>query len=401
MTERHLTLILNTHRFMNHQTVKLLLFVAIPIITGGCREKGSREVPPPNVKVVEVHQADVPVEQEFVGQIYGLFDISIRSRVEGFLEGIHFEEGRRVTKGQLLYTIDPQPFEARVNSYKGQLAEANTMLVKAESDLTRIEPLAEINAVSQSDLDAAIAQRDAARAAVEAAEAALESAQIELGYTRIYSPINGVIGKTEAYPGDFVGRGFGESNLNEVSRIDSVRVNFHLSEELYLELLTPQLGRTDSIRMQRSEQEKDLTLILSDGSEYPYKGRLLFVNRQVDPTTGTILIQATFPNPSYLLRPGQFARIRATIEIQKNGLLIPQRCVQEMQGNYSVYVVKEDNTVEFREIEVGSPHATSFYVVTSGLNPGEKVVYEGLQMIRSGSTVNPVVEPISLSTSQN
>lgn len=369
--------------------------------TWGCKEKSTGALPPPNVKVVEVLQADVPVNQEFVGQVYGMFDISIRSRVEGFLEGIHFEEGRRVKKGQLLYTIDPQPFVAKVNGFKGQLAEANTMLVKAESDLVRIEPLAKINAVSQSDLDAAIAQRDAAQASVEAARAALESSQIELGYTRIYSPIDGVIGMTEAYPGDYVGRGFGEAVLNEVSRIDTVRVNFHLPEELYLELVRPFLESRDSVRIQRSEDQQGLTLILSDGTEYPEQGKLLFVNRQVDATTGTILIQATFPNPSLVLRPGQFARIKATIDVHENGLLIPQRCVKELQGNYSVFVVNQDNTLEFREIEVGSTYATSYYLVTSGLSPGDQVVYEGLQMVRSGSKVNPLLQEISISQTQN
>jgi membrane fusion protein (multidrug efflux system) len=386
---------------MRFKAAVLILSVTSLVTIRGCKEKGSSQLPPPSVRVVEVHQADVPVEQEFVGQVYGLYDIAIRSRVEGFLEGIHFEEGRRVKKGQLLYTIDPQPFEAKVNGFRGQLAQANTMLVKAESDLARIEPLAEINAVSRSDLDAAVAQRDAARAAVDAAEAALESARIELGYTRVYSPIDGVIGKTEAYPGDFVGRGFTEAQLNEVSRIDTVRVNFHLPEELYLELVMPHIERGDSIRVQRADEQQGLTMILSDGTRYPYQGRMAFVNRQVDATTGTILIQATFPNPSFVLRPGQFARIRATIEIRENGLLIPQRCVQEMQGNYNVYVVNDDNQVEFREIEVGSTHATSFYVVTSGLEPGEKVVYEGLQMVRSGIRVNPVLEELAETLTQN
>lgn len=386
---------------MKYKAFILTLSLGFLLILAGCKDKGTAEVPPPNVQVVEVIQSDIPINQEFVGQVYGMFDISIRSRVEGFLEGIHFEEGRRVKKGQLLYTIDPQPFEAKVNGNKGQLAEARTMLVKAESDLSRIEPLAEINAVSQSDLDAAIAQRDAARAAVEAAEATLESAQIELGYTKIYSPIEGVIGKTEAYPGDFVGRGLTEAVLNEVSRIDTVRVNFHMPEELYLELVMPALENRDSIRIQRSGNEEGLTMILSDGTVYPYKGYLDFVNRQVDATTGTILLQATFPNPSYLLRPGQFARIRGTIEVHENGLLLPQRCVQEMQGRYNVFVVKEDNTVEFREIEVGGTHATSFLVVTSGLQAGEKVVYEGLQMVRSGIKVNPVVQEVSFTQPQS
>jgi membrane fusion protein (multidrug efflux system) len=386
---------------MKYNALSFILAIVIPLWMQGCKEKGASQLPPPNVQVVEVIQQDVPVTREFVGQVYGMYDISIRSRVEGFLEGIHFEEGRRVRRGQLLYTIDPQPFEAKVNGYRGQLAEANTMLVKAESDLVRIKPLAEINAVSQSDLDAAVAQRDAAQAAVEAAGAALESAEIELGYTRIHSPINGVIGKTQAYPGDFVGRGFAEAVLNEVSRIDSVKVDFHIPEEQYLELFRPFLEGNDSVRVERGDKRRGLTLILSDGSVYPHKGRLDFVNREVDPTTGTILIQSTFPNPNYLLRPGQFARVRGTVDIIKGGLLVPQRCVQEMQGNYHVFVVTDENQVEFREIEVGSIYATSFYLVTSGLNPGEKVVYEGLQMIRSGITVNPVLQDISIAQPQN
>jgi len=386
---------------MKRSVILFSLSVGMALVIAGCKEKGTTEIPPPNVQVVEVIQSDVPINQDFVGQIYGMFDIAIRSRVEGFLEGIHFEEGRGVKKGQLLYTIDPQPFEAKVNGFKGQLAEARTMLVKAESDLVRIEPLAEINAVSKSDLDAAVAQRDAAQAAVEAAQAALESAQIELGYTRIYSPIDGIIGKTEAYQGDFVGRGFADAVLNEVSRIDTVRVNFHIPEELYLELVMPFLQSGDSIRVQRRDEDTGLTMILSDGTIYPSKGNLDFVNRQVDPTTGTILLQATFPNPSLVLRPGQFARIRATIDLHENGLLLPQRCVQEMQGRYNVFVVTDENTVEFREIEVGGSHATSFLVVTSGLSAGEKVVYEGLQMVRSGITVNPVLKELSYTQPQS
>ena len=339
--------------------------------------------------------------QEFVGQTYGLFDISIRARVEGFLEEMHFDEGSRVREGQLLYTIDPQPFEAKVAGYLGQLAEANTLLVKAESDLSRIQPLAEINAVSKSDLDAAVAQRDAAGAAVEAAEAALESAKIELGYTKIYSPIEGVIGKTNAYPGDFVGRGGTNVVLNEVSRIDKVLVNFHMPEEEYLQIYRSFFKATESERDQRTRNRQDLTMILADGTTYPHKGKLEFVNRQVNSTTGTILIQASFPNPRFILRPGQFARVSAIVDEIENGLLVPQRCIQEIQGNYNVFVVNEESEVEFREIEVGSTYQTSYWIVTSGLKSGETVVYEGLQKVKSGIKVNPVLKDLSVSESEN
>jgi len=385
---------------MKNHVYLVAIILGLSTLFSGCKEKSAGQLPPPNVQVVQVIQQDIPVMEEFVGQTYGLFDISIQARVDGFLEGVHFEEGRRVGEGQLLYTIDPQPFEAKVAGSRGQLAEANTMLVKAESDLTRIKPLAEINAVSQSDLDAAVAQRDAAGAAVDAAEAALKSAKLELGYTKIYSPIDGIIGKTEAYPGDYVGRGFTNVVLNEVSRIDTILVNFHVPEEKYLEIVRPFLEGSDSARIQRREAPQGLSMILADGTLYPHTGKIKFINRQVNATTGTILLQASFPNPNYILRPGQFARVRAVIDVISEGLLIPQRCAQEMQGIYNVYVVNDQDQVEFREIEVGSTYQTSYLIVTSGLSPEEKIIYEGLQKVKNGIKVNPVLKDISNSESE-
>ncbi len=373
---------------------------ALTLLLQGCQEKGAQTLPPPNVQVVEVIQQDIPLMEEFVGQTYGLYDISLQARVDGFLEGIFFEEGRRVRKGQLLYSIEPEPYEAKVNVAKGQLAEAKTHLVKAESDLTRIQPLAAQNAVSQSDLDAALAQRDAAKAAVEAAEANLESSRIELGFTRVYSPIDGIIGKTEVFPGDYVGRGFNNTVLNEVSRIDTILVNFHLPEEKYLEIARF-ISRQDPAKQREERSARGLTLILADGSIYPEKGKIEFINRQVDASTGTILLQASFPNSEGILRPGQFARVQAVIELIQGGLLVPQRCVQELQGNYSVFVVNESSEVEFRQIEVASTYQTRFMVVSSGLEPGDQVIYEGLQKVKSGARVNPVVHEISLSESEN
>jgi membrane fusion protein, multidrug efflux system len=377
-------------------TFVLVLFSLV----SGCKEKSTGQIQTPSVQVVQVIQQDIPIYEEFVGQTYGLFDISIQARVDGFLEGVHFEEGRRVRKGQLLYTIDPQPLEAKVAASMGKLAEANTMLVKAENDLVRIKPLAEINAVSQSDLDAAVAQREAARAAVDAAEANVESARIELGYTKVYSPINGIIGKTEAYPGDYVGKGITNVVLNEVSRIDTILVNFHLPEEKYLELARF-ISEFDPSVLRNNQPRTALTLILADGTLYPEDGRVRFVNRQVNATTGTILMQASFPNTDFILRPGQFAKVRGVMNRIKGGLLIPQRCVQEIQGNYSVFVVNENNEVEFREIEVLSTYETSFIIVSSGLAPGDRVVYEGLQKVKSGAKVNPVLKDISISQSEN
>lgn len=376
-------------------TVSCFLFFAT-----SCKEKAAKAPPAPNVQVVEVIQQDIPVIEEFVGQTYGLFDIAIQARVDGFVEGLHFEEGSRVTKGQLLYTIDPQPFEAKLAGAMSQLAEAKTMLAKAESDLVRIEPLAKMNAVSQSDLDAALAQRDAAEASVDAAEASVTFAKIELGYTSIYSPINGVIGKTEAYPGDYVGRGMGDVVLNEVSRVDTILVNFHISEEKYMEIVRPYLEGNETPKVQRND-EAGLTLILSDGTVFTERGQVRFVNRQVNASTGTLLLQASFANPNRILRPGQFAKVVAVIEMIEGGLLIPQRCVQEMQGNYNVYVVNDQDEIEFRKIEVGFSYKTSYLTVTSGLVAGEKVVYEGLQKVKDGAKVNPELKNISIPPTVN
>jgi membrane fusion protein (multidrug efflux system) len=377
----------------------LAALFAISLILQGCQDKSVQTMPPPNVQVVEVIQQDIPVMEQFVGQTYGLYDISLQARVDGFLEGIYFEEGRTVKKGQLLYTIAPEPFEAKVNVARGQLAEAKTHLVKAESDLVRIRPLAEQNAVSMSDLDAAVAQRDAAQASVEAAEANLESARIELGFTRVYSPIDGIIGKTEVYPGDYVGRGINNVVLNEVSRIDTILVNFHLPEEKYLEIARF-LSQIDPGDDRQNRPKRALTLILADGSVYPQEGYIKFVNRQVDASTGTILIQASFPNDEGILRPGQFAKVQGVIDFIEGGLLVPQRCVQELQGNYSVFVVNEASEVEFRKIEVVSAYQTRFMIVSSGLEPGDQVIYEGLQKVKSGARVNPVLQDISFTESE-
>jgi membrane fusion protein (multidrug efflux system) len=329
---------------------------------------------------------------EFVGQVHGLKDIAIRARVEGFLEGMHFEEGSMVEEGKLLYTLESQPFEEAVANRMSQVAEAQTMLAKASSDLGRIKPLAELKAVSQSDLDGAVAQFEAAQAALEAAQANLRAAKIQLGYTKIQSPINGIIGKTKAKVGDFVGREPNPVILNVVSQIDTVLVEFFLTENQYLEAARRFLAKAQGVE---SEKEKAvLELILSDGSLYSHKGKVDFIDRDVDPTTGAILLQASFPNPEGLLRPGQFAKVKVRSETVRDGILVPQRCVTELQGLYSVFVVGQDNTVKEHQITLG-PAVGSAYLVKEGLTAGDQVVYEGLQMVRDGAVVNPVVKDIS------
>jgi membrane fusion protein (multidrug efflux system) len=371
-------------------TVVLCLFLMLPACQN--KEEAAAPPPPPEIPVVVTQARDVPLFMEFVGQVYGLKDIAIRARVEGFLEGIHFEEGSLVAEGKLLYTLESQPFEEAVANRMSQVAEAQTMLAKASSDLGRIKPLAELKAVSQSDLDGAVAQFEAAQAALDAAEANLRAARIQLGYTKIYSPINGIIGKTKAKVGDFVGREPNPVILNTVSQTDTILVEFFLTENQYLEAARRYLDGAVDGKLPE-EKRAILELILADGTLYPEKGKVDFIDREVDPTTGAILLQASFPNPRGLLRPGQFAKVKILTETVQGGILIPQRCVTELQGQFSVYVVGDGNAVKERKVTLG-PAIGGAYLIKEGLKAGEQVVYEGLQMVRDGAVVNPVVKDI-------
>ena len=366
--------------------VCLLLFACDSVV-----EEKKAPPPPPNVTVVETQAEEVKIYQEFVGQIYGSKDIAIRARVEGFLEGIHFQEGTAVKKGKLLYTLESQPFEADVAAKMSKVAEAKTNLAYTESDLARIRPLAEENAVSQSDLDAAVARYDASIASLKAAQANLKASRIQLSYTKIYSPIDGIIGKTLARVGDFVGRNPNPVILNAVSSIDTVRVEFFITESQYLEWFRYMQNRKKDSQTQGSRP--GLELLLADGSVYEHRGKFDFVDREVDATTGTLLIQASFPNPEGLLRPGLFAKIKAVVDVVEDGILVPQRCVTELQGLYSVMVVGEGNKIDRREITVGTS-IDERWLVLEGLEAGEKVVYEGLQLVRDGVVVDPQVHKI-------
>jgi membrane fusion protein (multidrug efflux system) len=347
----------------------------------------------PDIPVVEAIQNDIPVRKEFVGEIYGISDIPIRARVEGWLEEISFAEGRLVKKGQVLYRIDPKPLQAEVNAANSQLAEAQTMLAKAESDYSRYKPLAEINAVSQSDLDWAKAQYEAARASVDAAKASLDLANIKLGYTLVKAPIHGIIGKTKAREGEFVGRSPNPVILNTVSRIDTVRVEFFLTEADYLTLarrFLDESGRDSLARERQIEEFRVLKLVLSDGSIHPYDGSIDFIDREVSSESGALLVQASFPNPTGILRPGQFARVVITLDFLPGAILIPQRSVMELQGIRQVYVVNDNKEIEIRRLETG-PTYLDYWIVTDGLQAGDKVVLEGVQKVGSGMVVNPVV----------
>ena len=376
----------------------VIVFIASLSFLLSCADKNKKQKPPQEIQVYEVKTEDIPVFEDYVGQVYGAKDIDIRARVEGVITGIHFQEGSQVKKGKLLYTIDSQPYEADVAAKMSKVAEAKTILAKALSDLNRIRPLAEQKAVSQSDLDGAVAQYEAAQSSLEAANAILRASQIQLSYTKISAPISGVIGKTKAKVGDFVGREPNPVILNTISDISSVLVQFFITEKQYLQ--AKRFSMSEVYKTRKNRPAENLQLFLSDGTVYEHVGKIDFVNREIDSQTGAMLVQSSFPNPDGILRPGQYAKVKLRIDMIENGIMIPQRCLSELQGLYTVSLVNKDNIIETKRVEVGESIG-SFRIVRKGLSAGDKVVYEGLQKIRKGMQVKPVivnVEPVLTET---
>jgi membrane fusion protein (multidrug efflux system) len=366
--------------------VRALVLLLAAVLFSAC---GSSDTPPPpplEISVVDVLVRDQPIEMEMVGETLGSSDIPVRARVEGVLTGMNFVEGRLVEKGQLLYTIDPEPFEAEVVEAEGTLAEAKTHLAKAKADLDRIRPLAEMDAVSQSDLDGAVAQYEAARGSLQSAEARVDQAQIRLGYTRIHSPIDGRIGISQARVGEFVGRVPNPVVLNFVSDIDPIRVRFSIDERTYL-VLARRLRELHGEPGEPSKMGRGLRLTLADGSQHPYSGRVVAMDAAVDPKTGTFKFEADFANPETLVVAGQFARVRATAETRKDAILVPSRAVAELQGNFRVFVVADDGTVELRPVTLG-PKIDNLQIIESGLAPGERVAVEIIKL-QPGMKVKP------------
>jgi membrane fusion protein (multidrug efflux system) len=374
-----------------HHTKPGNWLAVLTVLLTACGDSDTLKAPVPEIAVVKVVERDTPITQDFVGQTRGSTDIPIRARVEGFLESRNFREGGEVTQGQLLYTIDPLPFKAKVVEAEGRLAEARTKLAKAKADLDRIEPLAKMNAVSQQDLDGAVAQRDAAEGSVKAAEAQLDLANIELGYTRIQSPIDGIIGISEAEVGEVVGSNPDTFILNYVSLTDPIRVRFSINERDFLRLSRSLAKERRMGKDQRDESERpDVTMILADGSVHEQFGRVIASDASINPQTGTFKLEADFPNPDSIVIAGQFARVRIVIDDRKNALLIPQRALSELQGNFRVFVVNADGTVTLRAVEPG-PQVGQLTVINSGLQAGEEVAIEGLLRLGDGLVVKPRV----------
>jgi membrane fusion protein (multidrug efflux system) len=368
--------------------VKTLAIVLVAVALGACdKAPPPAPPPPPEVTVGRVVQQDVPIYQELVGQTTGTQDVEIRARVEGYLQRVAFREGTIVNKGDLLYVIDPAPFEATIAGAKADLATAQARLDKTNNDVTRYTPLAKIQAVSQQELDNAVAAQAAATAMVDAGKASLQKATLDLSYTRVLAPVGGLIGTTKVKEGALVGRGE-NTLLTTISTIDPIKFRAGVAEAEYLRI-RQQLEKTAG---SSNLKEVPVELMLADGTTYSETGHPEFAERNVDAATGTLMIQFTFPNPSGLLRTGQYGRARFVLEKRTAAMLVPQRAVQEVQGQYSVATVSGDDAVTFHNVKVG-PKTASSWVIEEGVKPGDRVIVEGLQRVKDGSKVTPREEP--------
>jgi membrane fusion protein (multidrug efflux system) len=366
------------------RAVTLAICGVTALTLSGCGKKEGPAAAPPEVYVADVVQKDVPVYMELVGQTKGSQDVEIRARVEGYLDRVAFTEGSFVRKGELLYQIDPKPLEAALANARANLATAEARLTKTNNDVSRLTPLAKQQAVSQQELDNALSTQDAARAQVDANKAAVDKATLDLGYTRITAPLDGLVGTTEVKAGNLVGRG--ESTLlTTVSQIDPILFRAGISEAEYLRLAR-RIAEAGGAGAERRKTE--IRLLLADGTVHPYPGHVDAIERAVDPTTGTLAVQFKFPNPDRVVRPGQYGRARFVIETRPGALLVPQRAVSELQNLYSLAVVGAGNKIEFRNVKVG-PRVDGLWLIEEGLKPGEKVVVEGLQKVRDGMVVSP------------
>ena len=344
----------------------------------GCGKEEKAQPQAPIVEVVEVIQKDVPVFAEWVGTLDGTVNATIRAQVQGYLIKQEYKEGDFVKKDQVLFEIDPRPYQAALEEAKGQLAQTEARWQTAKANLARIRPLAEQSAVSKKDLDDAIGAEESTGASVMSAKAAVNKAQLNIEWTKVTSLIDGIAGIAKAQIGNLVGPGSIEE-LTTVSTINPIKCYISLSEQEYMRAGEQRAKRADKV---------PLELILSDGTTYSHKGEFAFADRQVDVRTGTIRVATIFPNPQNLLRPGMFSRVRAEMGIRKAALVIPQRAVSEIQGRYLVAVVNPENKIAIKPVKVGQWFG-QLWVIDEGLTAGEKVVAEGTQKVREGMVVNP------------
>lgn len=357
-----------------------VLLAALFII--GCGKKEAAVLPPQKVNIIKALQQDVPLYEEFVSQVYGAADVDIRTRVEGWVTSLNFKEGSSVKKGTLLYTIDDIEYKNQVDRAASELTRAKTELVRAENELSRVRPLTELNALSKKDLDNAIASYEAAKAHVSATTATLENAKVELGYTRVYAPFDGIVGISNVRVGDYVSRAGSSSVLTTVSSVQGVRVRFQISEREYLRIAQMSVE-------QLANAKKDVQLLLADGTIYPEKGQIDFADREIDPKTGTLTVEATFPNPTGLLRPGLFVKTRVLMATYKGAVLVPQRAVFQLQNLAQLYTVTDSSTLKATTVVTG-PKVGDGWIIKSGLKPGDKVAVVGNASLTPNSKIEVV-----------
>ena len=369
--------------------VPALVFTALFAMLAGCKHASQAAAPPSlPVKVVKAVQEDVPVYRNWVATLDGYVNAQIQPQVTGYLVKQLYREGSYVQKDQILFQIDPRTFQAALDQAQAQLSQAKAHLTLAEINVKRDTPLVEQHAVAQTQLDSETADERQSKAAVQAAEAAVEQAQINLNFTHVRSLTDGIAGIATTQVGNLVAPG---TVLTSVSKVNPIKVYFPISEQEYLRFSHVALrisgGALGDLRAMR------LRLELSDGTQYPYAGRAIFVNRQVDPQTGTIQVVSEFPNPGNVLRPGQFGRVHAVTAVNRSAILVPQRAVTQLQGTYQVAVVNQDNKVSIRNVKVGE-RVGPLWIIESGVNSGEEVITEGNDKVRGGMTVNPTIATV-------
>jgi membrane fusion protein (multidrug efflux system) len=360
----------------------MVLLLASLALAGCGGAKASGPPPkPPEVDVMEVVQKDVPIVSEWTATLDGYVNAQIQPRVSGYLTKQSYKEGSYVHKGQVLFEIDERPFVAALNEAKGQLAQAQAAMGKAQQDVKRDKPLAEARAIAQSQFDNDIQAELGAKAAVETAKAAVEQAELNVGFTKVTSLVDGIAGIAQTQIGNLVGP---TTVLTSVSQVNPIKAYFSISEQQYM--MTQSVGKNGAQR--DAWKGVRLKLVLSNGETFPHEGSFLLADRQVDANTGTIRVIGSFPNPNNLLRPGQYGRVLAEMGTQKSALLVPQRAVTELQGSYQLAVVGPDNKVSIRPVKVG-PNIGKMLIIQDGLKPQEKIVVEGLQKVKDGTVVTP------------
>jgi len=362
------------------------MLVALAVLSAACGKKEEAPPPPPpTVEVAPVVQKDVPVYGEWIGSTDGFVNAQIRPQIEGYVLRRNYQEGYFVKAGQALFDIDPRQFQATYDQARGTLAQNEATLANAKTTAARYRPLAAQKAISQQELDDAETRERTAQANVESARATLEKAKLDLDWTKVTSPIDGIAGVAVSQVGDLVNH---QVVMTTVSQVNPIKVYFNPSEQEYLYWVDKHGPVQKTLQNGRNLEMGNLELILSDGSVFPHRGKPFLVGREVDVKTGTIQLAGAFPNPENLLRPGQYAKVRVAVDLRKGAILVPQRAVSELQGSYQVAVVGGDNKVSFRPVKVGN-RAGSEWIIDEGLSPGERVVAEGTQKVRPDVVVNP------------